>query len=160
MDSDWQWLLLAGGYYLHVGWLGGCHIVAALTCDWGDLGGCHMVGFLWQLRWLTRTTIVSQLYQDVRNVRCHACDNWHTHTRTTDGQWKVEQYSIWAESAIVHVWRQNKVLWLSWTKEIQPRPQHSNPCLQIIHIVMGGSSSWVRCIFGNISILSASERET
>ena len=41
-----------------------------------------------------------------------------------------------------------------------PNNQHSNPCLQIIHIVMGGSSSWGRCIFGNISILSASERET
>ena len=50
------------------------------------------------------------------------------------------------------------------TKEIQPRPQHFNPCIQIIHIIMGRSSSWVRCIFGNIFILSASghtsERET
>ena len=33
----------------------------------------------------------------MRNVRCHACDE-----RTaghTDGQWKVEQYSVGAESA-------------------------------------------------------------
>ena len=38
------------------------------------------------------------------------------------------------------------------TKEIQPRPQHFNPCIQIIHIIMDGSSSWARCICGNIFI--------
>ena len=31
----------------------------------------------------------------VRNGRCHTCDT------QTDGQWKVEQYSVWAESAII-----------------------------------------------------------
>ena len=30
----------------------------------------------------------------MRNVRCHACDE------RTDEQWKVVQYSVWAESAI------------------------------------------------------------
>ena len=36
-------------------------------------------------------------FKYVRNVRCHACDE-HTDGRTDSG--KVEQYSVWAESAI------------------------------------------------------------
>ena len=34
----------------------------------------------------------------VRNVRCHACDTWTNERR------KVEQYSVWAESAIYCKW--------------------------------------------------------
>ena len=40
----------------------------------------------------------------MRNVRCHACDG------RTDEQWKVEQYSVRAESAIIGI-KKGVVFW-------------------------------------------------
>ena len=60
----WLTMATAGrGYYLLVGWLGGLPYCGSSNLQLGWLRWVPYGGFLWQLRWLIRTTIVSQLYQ-------------------------------------------------------------------------------------------------
>ena len=60
-------------------------------------------------------------------MRCHACDG-RTHGRT-DEQWKVEQYSVWAESAIFSKSHPHNN-WCHWHNRLLSRVSSSTECPQ------------------------------